>query len=86
MANDSIMLTGNKNLFSPVSQVNYEFYTDEHALKAEIAKDKNIQCIAGHGFIPFGKTQSPSLSDYADGVDTMEFLATFALKGETSVD
>jgi len=78
MTNDSIILTDNKNLFSPVSQVNYEFYTDEHALKAEIAKDKNIQCIAGHGFTPFGKTQSPSLCDYADGVDTMEFLAALS--------
>jgi hypothetical protein len=25
-------------------------------------------------FVSFGNTQCPSLSDYADGVDTMEFL------------
>jgi hypothetical protein len=24
--------------------------------------------------VPFGKTQEPGLSDYADGVDVMEFL------------
>jgi hypothetical protein len=35
---------------------------------------KNIQAVVGHGFIPFGNAQKPTLSDYADGVDTMYFL------------
>jgi len=29
----------------------------------------------GHGHIPFGKAQQPELWDYADGVNTMAFLA-----------
>jgi len=74
MTNDSVILTQNENLFSPVSQVNYEFYDDKDLVKESVAKNENIQCIAGHGFISFGETQSPSLSDYADGVDTMQFL------------
>jgi len=28
------------------------------------------------GSVPFGQTQCPGLSDYADGVDTMAFLET----------
>ena len=28
----------------------------------------------GHNLINFGEAQSPKLSDYADGVDTMSFL------------
>ena len=36
-------------------------------------KDK-IQCIVGKNHIPFGKAQSPQLWDYADGIDTIEFL------------
>ena len=37
-----------------------------------------IQCIVSHldieGCVPFGKAQHPRLCDYADGIDTMEFL------------
>jgi hypothetical protein len=39
----------------------------------EAMKD-NIQCITGHNFVPFGKAQVPALWDYADGIDTLEFL------------
>jgi len=28
----------------------------------------------GKNFIPFGQSQFPSLTDYADGVDTVRFL------------
>ena len=34
-----------------------------------------IQCITGNSVLPFGKAQSPGLSDYADGVDTMQFYS-----------
>jgi hypothetical protein len=30
--------------------------------------------VVSHGKTPFGKAQSPSLSEYADGIDTMAFL------------
>ena len=38
------------------------------------AHTEEIQCIVGRDYIPFGKAQQPELWDYADGVDTMEFL------------
>ncbi|MDA9280530.1 hypothetical protein N9Q09_02375 [Flavobacteriaceae bacterium] len=42
------------------------------------AKSDLLQCIVGpSGFlngIAFGTTQKPSLTDYADGVDTMNFI------------
>jgi len=41
--------------------------------QTEILKEK-IQCITGHNFVPFGKAQGPALWDYADGIDTIEFL------------
>jgi hypothetical protein len=37
---------------------------------------ENLQCIIGHKFLPFGKSQQPGLTDYADGADTMRFLQT----------
>lgn len=74
MTNDSIVLAENASIFSPVSQVNYEYYDDEVVLTEALQQDLDIQCIVGKGFIEFGKAQQPSLTDYADGVDTMAFL------------
>jgi len=78
MTNESIILTENESVFSPVSQVNYSFYNESKTLQESLQKNTDIQCIAGKGFIPFGKGQSPSLTDYADGIDTMQFLQSLA--------
>lgn len=74
MTNESVVLAENESIFSPVSQVNYEYYDDKVALSEALQQNLDIQCIVGKGFIDFGKAQQPSLTDYADGVDTMAFL------------
>lgn len=74
MNNDSLVLTENISPFSPVSQVHYQFYKDKEALTKMLSENLDIQCVVGHGFIPIGQAQSPGLTDYADGVDTMAFL------------
>jgi hypothetical protein len=73
MSNDSIVLIENESPFSPISQLHYQYYTDHAEVKKKIDENK-IQCIVGKGFIPFGKAQQPSLTDFPDGVDTMDFL------------
>lgn len=73
MTNGSTLLVENDSLFSPISQLNYSFYTDLEQLKASLVGNDDIQCIAGQD-IPFGDAQCPGLMDYADGVDTMQFL------------
>jgi hypothetical protein len=74
MSNPSLLMVEEGSVFSPISQLNYEFYSDAGQLTDELKNNNHLQCIVGHGFIPFGKGQSPSVSDYADGVDTMAFL------------
>lgn len=74
MTNESVVLAENVSIFSPVSQVNYEYYDDKALLTDVLQQNVDIQCILGKGFIEFGKAQQPSLTDYADGVDTMAFL------------
>jgi hypothetical protein len=74
MSNDSVILAENSSPFSPVSQVHYEYYNDPGALTDLLPADTDIQCVVGHGQIPFGQAQHPGLNDYADGVDTMQFL------------
>ena len=64
---------------SPISSVFYEFYDDLNDVKERLNADKDkIQCIVSNQItensLPFGSTQKPELWDYADNVDTIDFL------------
>jgi hypothetical protein len=74
MNNDTVVMTENVSPFSPVSQLHYQFYNTKQEAEAVIQNNPDIQCVVGHGHLPFGTAQCPSLMDYADGVDTMQFL------------
>ena len=75
LENGFMLLKEDRALASPVSAVFYERYSDREKLAERLKEEESsIQCIVGHGHVPFGKAQMPSLTDYADGVDTMEFL------------
>jgi len=74
MANESIILLENPSIFSPISQLNYEFYTDKNTIAESLTTMDDLQCTVGHDHIPFGQAQLPSLTDYADGIDTINFL------------
>ena len=75
MTNESLLLVENEQIFSPISQLNFSFYKPENvnALQQTLSADENIQCIVGND-VALGQAQQPSLFDYADGIDTMEFL------------
>ena len=75
MSTPSILLVEQTALFSPVSQLNYEFYKDRDKLTGNLKQHPDLQCLVGRDKIPFGKSQSPSLTDYADGVDTLAFVS-----------
>ncbi|MES2519209.1 MAG: acyl-CoA reductase [Bacteroidota bacterium] len=78
--NGFLMLTKNDALVSPISVVFYENYENEADLENIIAENKDkIQCIVAKDAwfeksFNFGEAQKPKLWDYADGVDTMNFL------------
>jgi hypothetical protein len=74
MANESIILFENSSVFSPISQLNYEFYTDKNLVHEQLSSSADIQCIVGNDHIPFGQAQNPSLTDYADDINTLNFL------------
>jgi hypothetical protein len=54
--------------------LHYSFYEDEKIISAQLNENPEIQCIVAENAVAFGKSQQPGLFDYADGVDTMEFL------------
>ena len=76
MTNEATILTENTNLFSPISQVYYEYYSNIDELTSVLQKHPDVQCVAGNNFVPFGQAQNPDLFTYADGEDTMQFLLT----------
>lgn len=77
--NGFLMLKKDPSYASPIATLFYEMYENGDDIKARIAADRDaIQCIVSKGFtgneLEFGTTQTPNLWDYADGVDTVEFL------------
>jgi hypothetical protein len=76
MTNESTLLIESDEIFSAISQLNYSFYENKEKLMAMLKENNDVQCIVGKGNIDFGRAQQPGLFDYADGVDTMQFLLT----------
>ena len=76
MTNGNVLLVEEPSLFSPISQLNFEYYSNLDAVKKSLTNNDQLQCKVGGGGIPFGQAQCPGLSDYADGVDTLAFLKT----------
>lgn len=78
--NGFLLLKEDDALVSPISACFYEIYENEAHLKALIDENADkIQCIVSkenkfEGSYVFGEAQTPKLQDFADGVDTMEFL------------
>lgn len=75
MTDEATLVVENDPIFSPISQLNYSFYKDVDTVKQSLKGNNDVQCIVGTD-IPYGKAQKPGLMDYADGVDTMQFLLT----------
>ena len=79
-----LLVTESTQLVSPISVLYYETYQDEAELEQKLAAiAPDLQCIITILPLPnkkeLGTAQLPMLADYADGVDTMEFLVkTFA--------
>lgn len=77
--NGFLMLKEDTNYASPIATLFYEYYEDLESLKFRIKADASqIQCLVSKNFseneVTFGATQLPKLSDYADGIDTVDFL------------
>ncbi len=77
----NILLTENQNINSPIGVIHYEYYQDIKALEEQIKLNlENIQCVVGNSnfesisSIKFGETQKPSVCDYADNIDTINFI------------
>ena len=80
--NGFLLVKEDERMVSPLSVVFYEQYKDLASADAFLEREsEKIQCIvssadvkASNQVVGFGESQQPALWDYADGVDTMDFL------------
>ncbi len=74
------LLVENSSIAPPVACVYFEYYENKSFLLQALENIKNeTQCIVSENgwladSIPFGKTQTPLVNEYADRIDTMLFL------------
>ena len=76
-----LLLTESEALTSPISVLYYQQYQNLTEVDQYLTQNQDkIQCVvssqSSRNFIPFGQTQVPDISDYADGMDVMRFLST----------
>ncbi len=84
--NGGLILLEDKSLHSRIASVHYEYYNDKVSIakEVEVRKDE-IQCIVAKdgtlacSHIPFGKSQQPKLTDFADNVDVIVWLKNIIL-------
>ena len=76
----NLLLVEDEVYASPVSVLNFEYYSNIEDLNRKLMLEANsIQCVVSgseeiSNSIGLGQSQQSQLWDYADGVDTMEFL------------
>jgi hypothetical protein len=82
LTNGFVIIRKNRLAFSSVAVINYDVYEDIERVKTFLSGQKDqIQCVVSktdriENSVSFGQTQLPGLTDYADGIDTMDFLAS----------
>lgn len=79
--NGAVILLEDNAIASRIATVHYEYYESLENLAQDLVRDREqIQCVVSKieldnvVTVPLGNAQKPSLSDFADGVDTMTFL------------
>lgn len=80
LENGFLMIKEDESYSSPIATIFYEYYDNEIDLKIKLHEDRDkIQCIVANNFlekeVAFGQTQHPKLTDFADDINTLDFLS-----------
>ena len=84
--NGFLLLKPSTDLISPLAVLFYEEYKNLENLEGYINSiSEKLQCVVSanawfSNSFDFGKAQTPEVDDYADGVDTLKFLAKLSQK------
>jgi hypothetical protein len=80
LTNGFVIIRKSNPAFSSIATINYAEYENIEQVKTLLVEQNDkIQCVVTKTVcienpVYFGNTQKPELTDYADGVDTMNFL------------
>jgi hypothetical protein len=78
--NGFLLMKEDKRISSPVAVLNFQFYDNIEALKVFMElHNPEIQCIVSKNgkwpfSVNFGEAQKPLIKDFADNIDTLDFL------------
>lgn len=73
--NNFLILRESAELHSPISVLYFQEYASVQDMEAYLkAHRAELQCVVGKNYIPLGCSQKPVISEFADGVDTLDFL------------
>ncbi len=76
----NILLIESENIVSAIAVLNFSYYNKIEEVKNELKQKHNkIQCVISNNFvcenqIDFGQSQNPKIDNYADNIDTINFL------------
>lgn len=81
--NGFLLVKEDERYVSPLAVLYYSYYNDLQSVELLVENESDkIQCIVSNAplhvktpVVDFGKSQQPELWDYADGIDTMDFLS-----------
>ena len=73
------ILVEKRALNSPISVINFSYYLNENEIQDFLSMEKeNIQCVVSacnrFSSIEFGKSQKPDIDDFADNIDTIQWI------------
>lgn len=81
LISEFLIIRASPSVFSRIACLHYSYYSDVNSLKTEIlAVEEDIQCISTDidikdlKTVALGACQQPEFLDFADGVDTLQFL------------
>jgi hypothetical protein len=73
--NNFLMVKESADLHAPVGVMYYQTYKSSRELGEFLsANEKELQCVVGKGFVPFGYSQQPVITEFADNINTLAFL------------
>ena len=83
MISGSLIVKEDPSIASRIASMHYQYYDSAAEVTPYLNKNKDlIKCVVssddidGVNTFRFGHAQKPKIDDYADGVDTMQFLIT----------
>jgi hypothetical protein len=75
--NNFLIIKPDNQIHAPISVVFYQRYENVAEIENYLLDNaREIQCVVGTNYVPFGNSQCPVITDFADGINTLDFLVS----------